>query len=56
METGAPTYEELMKQNEQLRAALELMIDHASEQYPHFESPRGQRDIAQARNALELSK
>lgn len=33
-------------------AALETLADHASEMYPHFESERGQRDIANARAAL----
>lgn len=30
------------------------MIDHAEETYPHFESPRGQRDIAQAKKAVAV--
>jgi hypothetical protein len=32
--------------------ALRVLVDHASEIYPHFESERGQRDLAQARAAL----
>ena len=40
----------------QLVAALEKLIDHASETYPHFESPRGQADIAQARAALAAAQ
>ncbi len=35
-----------------VRSALRTMIDHASETYPHFESERGQRDIAAAKAAL----
>jgi hypothetical protein len=31
-----------------LLQALKTLTDHAQEQYPHFESERGQRDIAQA--------
>lgn len=33
--------------------ALETMIDHASETFPHFESARGQRDIAAAAAASD---
>ena len=29
--------------------ALATLIEHASEQYPHFESPRGQADIRAAK-------
>jgi hypothetical protein len=32
--------------------AIQRLIDHAGETYPHFESPRGERDIAEAREAL----
>jgi hypothetical protein len=32
-----------------LRSILLTLTDHASEMYPHFESERGQREIAQAR-------
>lgn len=32
---------------------LKVMVDHAKETYPHFESERGQRDIAQAEAVLE---
>lgn len=39
-----------------LRRALQVLVDHASEAYPHFESPRGQRDIEQARHALGRTK
>lgn len=28
--------------------ALRVLVDHAQEAYPHFESDRGQRDIASA--------
>ena len=35
-----------------LLEALKAMVDHASEQYPHFESERGQKDIAEARAAI----
>jgi uncharacterized SAM-binding protein YcdF (DUF218 family) len=36
----------------ELLAALKILVDHASETYPHFECERGQRDIAQARAAI----
>jgi len=32
--------------------ALRVIVAHAQEQYPHFEGPRGQRDIKQALMAL----
>jgi hypothetical protein len=35
-----------------LAARLEVMVDHAKETYPHFESERGQRDIREAEIAL----
>ena len=35
-----------------LVTALEMMLDHADETYPHFESPRGQRTRDAARKAL----
>jgi hypothetical protein len=35
-----------------LLQALKTLTDHAQEQYPHFESERGQRDIAQALAAI----
>ncbi len=36
-----------------LVAALQVMVDHAKERFPHFESERGQRDIEQAQAALK---
>ncbi len=39
-----------------LQAALAVIVDHAGEAYPHFESERGQADIAQADRALETAK
>jgi hypothetical protein len=35
-----------------LLAACKVLADHASEVYPHFESERGQADIAAARIAI----
>jgi hypothetical protein len=35
-----------------LLEALKTLTEHAQEQYPHFESERGQRDIAQALTAI----
>jgi hypothetical protein len=32
--------------------AVETLVDHAEEMYPHFESERGQRDIAEASAVL----
>jgi hypothetical protein len=36
----------------ELLEILEIITDHACEMYPHFESERGQREIAQARAAI----
>ena len=36
----------------ELLEALRVLVDHTQEQYPHFESERGQRDIAQALAAI----
>ena len=36
----------------EMLALLVILTDHASEQYPHFESERGQRELAQARALL----
>jgi len=33
--------------------AFEILLDHAREKYPHFESLRGQRDINRAFEALK---
>lgn len=35
-----------------LLTALRVLVDHAQETYPHFESERGQRDIAAAIAAI----
>lgn len=35
-----------------LLEALRVLVDHAKEQYPHFESERGQRDITAALQAI----
>ena len=32
--------------------AIDRLIEHATEAYPHFESVRGERDLADAREAL----
>ena len=37
----------------ELRTALIVLIDHAQEQHPHFESERGQREINNAIKAIE---
>ena len=31
---------------------LDILVDHASEKYPHFESERGQRELTAARALL----
>ena len=36
----------------ELLTALQVLTDHAGEMYPHFESERGQRDIAAAVSAI----
>jgi hypothetical protein len=38
--------------HEELVNALKVLIDHAKETYPHFESERGQRDIKAGIEAL----
>jgi hypothetical protein len=53
--TSAKTKAEIVRRYnsaEQLAEALRVLVDHASEMYPHFESERGQRDIADAQAAL----
>jgi hypothetical protein len=42
----------LMNQSADLLAALMEMMDQAGEVYPHFESERGQANIAKARAAI----
>ncbi len=37
-----------------LREAIEILIEHAQEQYPHFEGSRGKRDIKRVENVLNL--
>ena len=39
-----------------LLEALETLTNHASETYPHFESERGQTDIAAALAAIKATK
>ena len=40
----------------ELLAVLEALADHAAETYPHFESHRGQVDLACARAAIAKTK
>ena len=47
---------ELKAVNVELLAILTTVINHASEMYPHFESERGQREIAEARKAIERAE
>ena len=35
---------------------LDILIDHASEKYPHFESERGQRELTKARALLAKAR
>jgi hypothetical protein len=42
----------LMAAAPDLLAALKVLMDHASETYPHFEDTRGQAGIAAARAAI----
>ena len=35
---------------------LDILIDHASEKYPHFESERGQRELTEARALLAKAR
>jgi hypothetical protein len=35
---------------------LSILVDHAEERYPHFESDRGQREIQEAKNTIQKSK
>lgn len=46
----------LMAAAPDLLAALDTLTDHAQEVYPHFESERGQKDIAQALAALAKAR
>jgi hypothetical protein len=39
-----------------LLTALAVLVDHANEKYPHFESERGQEDIAAAIAAINKAK
>ncbi len=39
-----------------LLEALEMMTEHASETYPHFECERGQADIATAHAIIKAAK
>ena len=41
---------------EELLRVLEIITDHAEETYPHFESERGQVDIARAVKAIAKAK
>lgn len=45
-------HKRLREINAELLAALRVLVDHAREQYPHFESPRGQVDIEAAIAAI----
>lgn len=40
----------------ELLAALITLVDHAEETYPHFESARGQADIAAAKAAIQKAQ
>lgn len=42
-----------MTQQDAITALIKL-IAHATEAHPHFECPRGQKDIAEARAALDV--
>lgn len=42
----------LRAQRDELLKACKVMVEHASEKYPHFESERGQVDILQASIAI----
>lgn len=53
--TPSPKVDETETLIRALVRALAIMVDHAEEQYPHFESPRGQSDIMQAKAALKLA-
>lgn len=41
---------------DKMRETLTVLVDHASERYPHFESERGQRELEQARALLAKVK
>lgn len=43
----------ILDARDELIAAATVMIDHASEMYPHFESERGQRDIERLAAAIK---
>jgi hypothetical protein len=46
----------LMQSAPRLLKALCVLVDHAQEQYPHFESERGQQDIRRALEAIQWAK
>src|SRR5213080_987218 len=52
LELTTAELERVKKQRDELLAALKVLVDHAQETYPHFESERGQRDIAQSLAAI----
>jgi hypothetical protein len=52
LDTGKDIYARTPAANPGLLDALIALVEHALETYPHFESPRGQADIAAAWNAI----
>jgi hypothetical protein len=46
----------LLATSSELLWALEVMVDHAQEMYPHFESERGQIDIAYAQFVIAKAR
>lgn len=52
MDNPAAEIASLRAQRDELLKACRVMVEHASEKYPHFESERGQVDILQASTAI----
>lgn len=48
----SPALARLLTQAPAMAKILAVLIEHAKEQFPHFESPRGQREIADAERIL----
>lgn len=55
-ETNAKRIVNAVNNHKELVETLGTMVAHAKEQYPHFESLRGQKDIQQAEQVLNKAK
>lgn len=53
---GLTEFERAKAINAELLEVLKVLVDHAQEQYPHFESDRGTYDIRRALNAIDKAE